>query len=170
MKLSMLKNKNQYFWLLLALLTLAPMVNIYAEGSKTLYPNGATGYRAYLRSTTNVQDYYPFPNLGTHYVYAKPGETIALASSAQGSGANNSNKWNNREKIELYNPNGTKINIETYTGTSSGDATYYGNIPNRTSEVAGPLVPEKLQMPTSIVLSIILFLQPARTRRRVFIK
>ena len=123
MQLTMLKNKNRYFWLLLALLTLAPVVNIYAEGSRTLYPDGATGYRAYLRSTTNVQDYYPFPNLGTHYVYAKPGETIALASSAQ--------RNNTDQKIRLYAPNNptTPVTLISYEGNGSSRV-YYGNIPN----------------------------------------
>jgi uncharacterized repeat protein (TIGR01451 family) len=138
MQLTMLKNKNRYFWLLLALLTLAPVVNIYAEGSRTLYPDGVTGRRAYLSTRSSTPASWPFPNNGTHYVYAKPGEKIAMASSAQGFGANNNARWNNRERIELYGPNGNKITITTYTGSNANNATYYGNISDRTAEKAGP--------------------------------
>lgn len=138
MQLTMLKNKNRYFWLLLALLTFAPVVSIYAEGSRTLYPNGVTGRRAYLSTRSTTLASWPFPNNGTHYVYAKSGEKIAMASSAQGFGANNNAKWANRETIELYGPNGNKIAITAYTGTNANNATYYGNIPSRTAEKAGP--------------------------------
>jgi len=130
----MYKNKNRYFWLFLALLILVPALNIYADGSKDLYPNGITGYRAHLRSSTNVTENWPFPNLGTHYVYAKPGETIALASSAQSSSTT--------QKIKLYAPNDAinAVTLTSYTGSGSS-IVYYGNIPNRNSEVAGPLLP-----------------------------
>lgn len=138
MQLTMLKNKNRYFLLLLALLTIVPAVSIYAEGSRTLYPDGVTGRRAYLSTRSTTLASWPFPNNGTHYVYAKSGEKIAMASSAQGFGANNNAKWANRETIELYGPNGNKIAITAYTGTNANNATYYGNIPSRTAEKAGP--------------------------------
>ncbi|EFK55836.1 conserved repeat protein [Sphingobacterium spiritivorum ATCC 33861] len=67
---------------------------------------------------------YPFPTNGTHYVYAKVGETIALASSAQ-SGTNT--------QIKLYNPSGIELSL-----TIGNNA---GNIANRTAELEGPRLP-----------------------------
>jgi len=94
--------------------------HLFADGSKDLYPSGQTGYRAYLRASSAVTVNWPFPNNGTHYVYVKEGETITMASSAQGLG---------NAKIELYAPGAT-----TAVMTSST----VGQILNRTAELAGP--------------------------------
>lgn len=127
MQLIMLKNKNRYFWLLLALLIVAPAINIYADGSKDIYPSGILGYRAFLRSTSSATASatvnWPFANRGTHYVFARVGERIALASSAQ-TGTNS--------RILLYEPTGTSITLSYASGE--------GNIANRNAELAGPLL------------------------------
>src|SRR5690554_5487336 len=118
-----IKEKGQLPFLLL-FFTLFSLNNVWAEGSKDLYPNGATGGRAYLRTSTDASLAFPFPNLGTHYVYAKAGEQISLASNAQ-SGSN--------KRIYLYSPTGADV-----TPSASGGA---GNIPNRNGELAGPRFP-----------------------------
>lgn len=117
----MYKNKNRYFWLLLALLTVAPAINIHADGSKDLYPSGKQGRRAFLRSSTTATDNWPFPNLGTHYVYAEPGERITVASSLQAVGG--------PARIRLYSPTGAQIPLNFNNG---------GRIQNRAQEIAGP--------------------------------
>jgi uncharacterized repeat protein (TIGR01451 family) len=92
---------------------------VFADGSVNLFPSGGSGNRAFLRSDTNSSTSYPFPNNGVHYVYAKAGERITLASSAQGSGS---------AGIRLYGPTGTQI----------GNYTSGGQIANRVNELAGP--------------------------------
>src|SRR5690606_4538943 len=68
---------------------------------------------------------WPFPNLGTHYVYAKAGERITVASSMQDTGTNG----NNNKRIRLYSPTGTSITLNFTNG---------GMIENREQEIAGP--------------------------------
>lgn len=92
---------------------------LFADGSKDLYPSGVAGYRAFLRSSTTTTDSWPFANEGTHYVYAKAGERIALASSAQNGGTG---------RIRLFAPNGTQV-VNNTTG---------GQISSRAAELAGP--------------------------------
>ncbi|WP_214229606.1 DUF11 domain-containing protein, partial [Pedobacter sp. B4-66] len=92
----------------------------YADGSKDLYPSGKAGRRAYLRAYTLANANWPFANDGAHYVYAKVGEVITLASSAQNTGGN--------ARIRLFNPSG----IQVINNTSNGQ------ISNRTAELAGP--------------------------------
>lgn len=94
---------------------------IYAEGSRDLYPVGKQGNRAVLRSSTTVAVNYPFPNLGTHYVYAIAGERITMASSAQSETTTSA--------IRLYDTTGMMI---------INNSTASGQIPNRTAELAGP--------------------------------
>ena len=121
--------------LLMSSFNLFGQTTYWGSGSRDWYPSGVDGVRAYLRSstvTTNPESSWPFANTGTHYVYAKEGETIALASSVQ---ATNINTLAN---IELYNPLGDKINIETHTGTGNTPGTRYGHISNRAAEIAGP--------------------------------
>ncbi|WP_352422111.1 DUF11 domain-containing protein [Proteiniphilum sp.] len=118
----MYKNTNRYFWLFLALLFLVPATNIYADGSKDLYPDGALGRRAYLTSYyTSYSGSLPFQSYGTHYVYAKANETIALASSA----------WTGDATIKLFRPNGSEI-------TTLDRANNAGRISTRAQELAGP--------------------------------
>ena len=121
----MYKNNKIYFWLLLALLILVPAMNIFADGSLNLYPSGKEGRRAFLRSSMLTSANWPFPNLGTHYVYAKAGERITVASSMQGVGTSG----NDNKRIRLYSPTGDQITLDFTNG---------GNIENRTQEVSGP--------------------------------
>lgn len=96
---------------------------LFADGSRDLYPTGALGYRAKLRTATTATDAGPYGNNGIHYVYAKIGERIAMASSAQ--------NVTSRSRIKLYNPFRVQI-IDNSTD---------GRISNRTEEVAGPALP-----------------------------
>ncbi len=94
----------------------------HAEGSKDLYPTGAVGDRAWLMCTSMPgANTWPFTALGTHFVYAKPGERVLAASSGQNVGAG---------RIRLTAPDGT-----VYTSTNDD----VGKIPNRAGELAGPL-------------------------------
>jgi len=97
---------------------------LFADGSKDLYPNGKAGYRAYLRSSlTPDTERWPFPTNGTHYVYAKAGERITLASSAQILGNTNATP-----KIMMYSPSGTLV-VDNNTA---------GQIASRDQEKNGP--------------------------------
>lgn len=109
---------------------------VWADGSKDLYPSGATGGRAYLRASNEATAAFPFPNLGTHYVYAEAGERIALASSAQAYGSNNNTRNANRNNIRLFGPNGSQITLTTGTNTDTR-----GLISSRNAELAGPQLP-----------------------------
>ncbi len=105
----------------------------FGEGSKNLYPSGATLNRASLLSTTgdiavNTQVGIRFPNPGRHFVYAKVGEVIHVGSSAQGVVGTGSTTQTGT--INLTAPNGT-----TY---SSGTSTTTGRITNRAQELVGP--------------------------------
>jgi len=98
--------------------------NLFAEGSKDLYPNTATGNRAFLYCNidpVNNLDSYPFKTQGTHYVYARAGETIAVASSAVGI---------SQGRIIITSPSGAVFT--TFTT---------GLISNRAAELAGPAWP-----------------------------
>ncbi|WP_158963001.1 DUF7507 domain-containing protein [Myroides fluvii] len=98
--------------------------NAWAEGSKDLYPVDAKGGRAYLRASTTESAVYPYPTLGTHYVYAEEGEQITLASSAQ-SALN--------KRILLYAPDGNEVTLVFEKNN--------GFIYKREVEVAGPRLP-----------------------------
>ncbi|MDX1774889.1 putative repeat protein (TIGR01451 family) [Oceanihabitans sediminis] len=111
-------------WILAALFFLSAIPNLYAEGSRDLYPPEVQGGRAYLRASTSPSIAFPFPTMATHYVYAEAGERIALASSAQTGSTN---------RIRLYGPNNSQINLSFSNGV--------GNIPNRAAELAGPRLP-----------------------------
>lgn len=98
--------------------------NTYAEGSKDIYPAGAQGNRAFLYANTdnvNYTDRFPFKTRGAHFVYAKAGETIAVASSAIGV---------NNGRITVTSPDGNTTTHNVNAGI--------GLIPNRTAELSGP--------------------------------
>ena len=120
-KLYLLKNNFSFKFGLIAILLIFSSNQLFADGSKDLFPLGKTGVRAALRSSTSVVTNYPFPTTGTHYVYANAGEKITLASSAQLAG--------NVSAIQLYNPAGAIV---------INDATATGLIANRAAELAGP--------------------------------
>ncbi len=121
----MYKDNKRYFWLLLGLLIAFFTLNIYADGSRNLYPSGIEGRRAFLRSSTNATENWPFANEGTHYVYAKAGERITVASSLQATGT----IGNDNKRIRLYSSTGNQITLDFTSG---------GRIENRTQEIAGP--------------------------------
>lgn len=69
-------------------------LNVHAEGSRDFFVN-ERGNRAFLESVRS--DSGPFNTLGQHFVYARPGEVIATASSAQNIG---------QGRIRLVSPTG----------------------------------------------------------------
>ncbi|RYX93801.1 hypothetical protein EON78_06165, partial [bacterium] len=71
---------------------------------------------------------WPFRQYGVHYVYAKNGETIAVASSVQGTG---------QGYIRITSPTGV------ITNTTIGSITE-GLIANRATELAGPRAPGQI--------------------------
>jgi uncharacterized repeat protein (TIGR01451 family) len=123
LKLSFLTSQLSLFSLAFILLSFFTKTT-FAEGSKDLYPAGAQGNRAFLYANvdgTNYTDRFPFKTRGAHFVYAKAGETIAVASSAIGV---------NNGRIVVTSPDG---NTTTYN-VSAG----VGLIPNRAAELSGP--------------------------------
>ena len=112
--------------LLTLVLALGVSMAMLADGSRNLYPSGVSGHRGMLLGKGYTSgEAIPFPNAGAHYVYAKVGEKITLASSAQGTTA-----WNSANGgITLYNPSGTKVVVDNRTE---------GQISNRNAELAGP--------------------------------
>ena len=121
--------KVLHLFLFVFLFLSALHTKMYAEGSKELYPAGATGNRAYLYSNSytgssgSTSTSWPFKTLGTHYVYARAGEVIAVASSAQNLG---------NGRIRLTAPDGQQY-ITAANNT--------GKIASRTEELAGPRYP-----------------------------
>ena len=113
---------SRLFGIVIAVIGLIASVQVYADGSRELY-DGVSGNRAYLRVHTASTENWPFPNRGNHYVYAKRGETITLASSAVIS---------TNKRIHLYDPDGIEI-----TSSLEGSGTN-GIISNRTEETGGP--------------------------------
>lgn len=107
--------------LLLSILSLISSPELYAEGSKDLYPDGATGNRAFLISMTGSYIFNPYTTLGRMYVYAEAGEKIYMGSSSQGVG---------NGTIKAYSPTGV---LHT-----SGSSSTVGRIQNRNQELAGP--------------------------------
>lgn len=96
---------------------------LIGSGSRDLYPSGVTGHRAGLLGAGHTSPVaIPYPNSGAHFVYAQAGETITLASSAQG--------YSNAA-IQMWNPSGTRV-------VNSSGTNGQGNIPDRAAELAGP--------------------------------
>ncbi|MCC9041286.1 hypothetical protein LNQ81_00865 [Myroides sp. M-43] len=114
-------------------LILGVSTTVLADGSRNLYPSGVSGHRAMLLGKGHTSpEAIPFPNAGAHYVYAKVGETITMASSAQGT-----TNWRDANGgITLYNPSGSIVVNNNQT---------QGQIPNRSAEIAGPKLREDSQ-------------------------
>lgn len=132
----MIFTKQIHKYRLLSVLVLLLSFSALADGSKDIYPAGAQGGRAFLRASESVSPAFPFPSLGTHYVYAEAGERIALASSAQAYGSTNQTRDWNRNNIRLYGPGGQQITLETGSNTNTP-----GLIRGRSQELAGPQLP-----------------------------
>uniref|UniRef100_UPI0012FCC7C2 choice-of-anchor A family protein n=1 Tax=Flavobacterium sp. WG21 TaxID=1229487 RepID=UPI0012FCC7C2 len=121
-----LKLRQLQLTFILCFLSLFSGWNVFAEGSKDLFPSGATGNRSWMTSSTqNIRlgsgMFIGGVNQGRHYVYVNAGETIYVGSSAQGIAS------------------GT-INFRTPSGTvySSGTDKVTGLIASRAEELAGP--------------------------------
>jgi uncharacterized repeat protein (TIGR01451 family) len=111
----------------------------HAEGSRNLYPNGATGFRANLEWRTS--SYGPTTPINNSLrrrmllkVYANANEYILMGSSAKGIGSGD---------ILVYNPGLVtgRIGAETFPANPSFRATSQatrGRITSRTQELAGP--------------------------------
>ena len=122
---------KRYLRLILVLLTIMPALHIYADGSRNLYPEGAKGGRAKLKSWPQhlfESESFPFPQNATHYVYAETGEVIAMANSEIGYG---------NSRIILTRPDGTE---QTYVQSPTAESVtnLQGRISNRTQELEGP--------------------------------
>lgn len=97
----------------------------WAEGSRNLYPSGASGIRAWLEYNITVQPAFAgIPRKNSIEVYAQAGEVIALGSSAHGLGSTGG--------IRYTTPSGA-------TGNCS--RTGPGIIGTRALEVLGPRYP-----------------------------
>lgn len=110
---------------------------VLADGSKDLYPRGIRGNRAFLISRPENQGNinFPFPNMGTHYVYLRTGETLAVASSAI---------YMDHGRIDVLKPNGVRLFRDGNTATGDGNFDLglikdKGN-GTREAELAGPRV------------------------------
>lgn len=101
--------------------------SLFAEGSADLYPRGVRGARAYLVSGRPFFANGPIEN-GTHYVWVKKGETIAVASSAQGIG---------NGYIEIGAPSGGRYRS---TNSNTGRIQATSSHSTREAELAGPRV------------------------------
>lgn len=115
--------KKKYFIPFKAFTVITMLIGsmLFAEGSKDLYPFGVQGLRASLEVRENIPGFTTF---AAHYVYAKEGERIAMASSASYTNGIS-------PEIVMKAPNGSSITL-SYT---PGD----GRIANRVAELAGPL-------------------------------
>lgn len=135
--IDILKNKmpKPLFALFMLCVLLCSGPTVWADGSKDLYPAGAKGGRATLRSNTVVTNAFPFPTQGDHFVYVNAGERIALASSVSTS--------SHSGKIKLFDPQGNAISLTTLqsSGGWRPTYTYFGDIADRTQELAGPRLP-----------------------------
>ncbi len=101
---------------LFLLLAFGSVVMVYADGSKDMYYPGVKGNRAFLVSGAARANNVLF-NQAAHYVYVRVGETITVASSAQGV---------KNGHIVLTDPEGVTYNTRA------------GKIPNRQAEIDGP--------------------------------
>uniref|UniRef100_UPI0025C0B272 choice-of-anchor A family protein n=1 Tax=Flavobacterium sp. TaxID=239 RepID=UPI0025C0B272 len=122
-----LKLRQLQLTFILCFLSLFSGLNVFAEGSKDLFPSGATGYRMLMSSTNsaiNTTNTWGVANRGKMYVYANAGEVLYLGSSAQGKTGSGTGR------IILTAPDGTSYN--------SGTSTSVGVISNRAQELKGP--------------------------------
>ncbi|MES2650082.1 MAG: tandem-95 repeat protein, partial [Bacteroidota bacterium] len=119
-----MKRINVLFVYFSILFTLFGTTKSFADGSKDMYPSGATGKRAFMLSSQTDAAFNPFATQGTTKVFAKVGETIYVGSSA----------GNAAGRIVLTRPNSSTQIILSATDVTSGN----GVIQNRAQELAGP--------------------------------
>jgi gliding motility-associated-like protein/uncharacterized repeat protein (TIGR01451 family) len=105
-------------------------MEIFADGSKNLYPNGVRGGRAFMESVTyqNGQLTHNYYNHARHFAYLLKDETLAVASSAQGVRGGT---------IRIISPSGRQYS----TGNDMfGKILGSTGLTNRQAELAGPRV------------------------------
>ena len=129
----------RHFWLvlfcLLVILCAAP--SVWAEGSRDLFPSGATGNRANLEWRTSSYGGGLLLRRTLLKVYANAGETILVGSSAVGVGSGN---------IVIYPPGRVsgatgQESVPAYNAATDFEASSQsgrGVITSRTQELAGP--------------------------------
>lgn len=124
------------YWLFILFCSLFNLSGVYAEGSKDLYPNGATGARAcmYATATTTNHPSFPFKTRGTHYVFVQAGEWICVGSSNKGMSYTDQNGVTWKGGIRLIPPNGLPAIVST---------TNTGRILSRSQELVGPNGPNQ---------------------------
>lgn len=120
--------KNSVRLLLCVFIFVASILKANADGSKDMYPRGVRGNRAFLVAK-QVEPQRILLNQAAHYVYARAGETIAVASSAQGVG---------QGQIVLTSPNGKTY--KTDLGSIVGRIQAKNGYTTRAAELAGPHV------------------------------
>jgi len=111
------------------LIALASGMAVRADGSKDMYPRSVRGNRAYMVAGQGRSQQQLF-NQAAHYAYLRAGETLAVASSAQGIG---------RGRIVLTAPD----NVTKYTtqvGNAVGSIRAKPGYTARQAELAGPRV------------------------------
>jgi uncharacterized repeat protein (TIGR01451 family) len=115
--------------------------SLYADGSRDMYYRDVPGNRAFMVSQAPANGNV-FRNQAAHYVYVKSGETIAVASSAQGIGNGH---------IRLIRPDGTSISTSGLSGQTAKIVAKAGYT-TREAEIAGPDIgyePYKYQVTAS---------------------
>jgi|GEM_PF-4399763 len=135
---------------LLLLILSFSVIELYAEGSRDLYPSGAQGYRAYLMArpyatgSGAVAAFDPYRNPGVVRVYAQTGETIYAGSSIVGKRLNTQGLPGNiivispsGQRYSIYTENSTSVSI-TQIDHNNPNSTRMGLIRNRSEEKNGP--------------------------------
>lgn len=105
-------------------------IEVFADGSKDLYPNGVRGGRAFMESITYQSGIltHIYYNHARHFAYLQKDETLAVASSAQGVRGGT---------IRIVSPSGRQYSTgNDVLGKISGSAGFT----NRQAELAGPRV------------------------------
>jgi len=116
-------------YLFCMVIALASGMAARADGSKDMYPQSVRGNRAFLVAGPNPSHPQLF-NGAAHYAYARVGETIAVASSAQGIG---------NGQIMLTAPDNVTRYV-TEIGSSVGSIRAKLGYGTRKAELAGPRV------------------------------
>ncbi|WP_140936648.1 DUF7507 domain-containing protein [Sphingobacterium lumbrici] len=114
--------------LVLFVLFISKFTTILADGSKDLYPRDVRGNRAFFSALPFV-GYTSFSDLGAHYAYARVGETLAVASSAQNVG---------NGRIRVTSPSGNSVVMTDNSDVGRIMAT--GLYSTRGAELAGPRI------------------------------
>ena len=136
----------RYFWIVLLMLAaLCTAPHVWAEGSISLFPSGATGNRANLEWRTSSYGGGLLKRRTLLRVYAKQGEYILVGSSAVGvsSGSTSGDVMIYRPS-EISQSGGSPVGQETIPAYNAGtdfeasSQSGRGKITSRAQEIAGP--------------------------------